>query len=98
MLHVVANLKVQSGQEEEIKKTFLKVLPEVEKEAGTLEYRLLQSQNNPLEFTVYEKYTDVDAFMTHGAAPYLSELIGAWIPILDGELEVITFDEIAGKG
>ncbi len=98
MLHVVAKIKVQSGQEEEIKKTFIAALPEVEKEAGTLEYRLLQSQNDPLEFTVYEKYTDIDAFMVHGGAPYVAEMIGAWVPILDGELEITTFDEVAAKG
>ncbi len=97
MLTVIAKLKAQSGQEENIEKAFLKALSEVEKEEGTLEYKLLRNQNDPLSFVVYEIYKDVDAFMTHGAAPYLAEMIEAWIPLLDGDLEVITYDEIASK-
>ena len=95
MLSVVAKIKAQSGQEEKIIEIFNKALPEVQKEEGTLEYRLLRSQNDPLTFVVYERYTDVDAFMVHGAAPYLVEMITAWVPLLDGDLEVITFDEVA---
>ncbi len=98
MLSVIAKLKAQERKNKKIKEAFLKALPEVEKEAGTLEYKLLRSQDNPLEFVVLEKYTDMDAFMVHGGAPYLGEMIGEWVSVLDGELEVLLYEEIAAKG
>lgn len=97
MLNVIASFKSKAGQEQKIIDAFNKSLKEVKKETGTVEYRLLRSQNDPLSFAVVEQYKDIDAFMVHGSAAHLVEMIETWIPLFDGNLEVITYDEIAKK-
>ncbi len=93
---VIAKLKAVNGKEEEMKKAILEVMPKVSEEEGTLIYTLNQNQNDPTEFLFYEKYTDMEALMTHSATPYFKALFKTLAPMLDGNAEIVTYDEVAG--
>ena len=71
------------------------MLPKVREEEGTLEYLLNKSQTDPTLFMVLEKYKDMDAFMVHGGTPYLAEMFVEITPLLDGDLSVELFDDLA---
>jgi len=95
MITVVAKLKAKSGGEAKIEEAFREVLPKARKEEGTLLYNLHRAQNDPATFMVLEKYRDMDAFMHHCATPYLKDLFDVIIPLLDGDMSVDMYDEIA---
>lgn len=95
MILVVAKLKAKSGEEAKVEKAMRDVLPKVREEEGTLVYTLNRSQNDPSTIMVFEKYKDMDAFMYHSSTPYLKELFGILMPLLDADVSVELFDEIA---
>ncbi len=95
MIAVVAKLKAKSGEEEKVEKALREVLPKARKEEGTLLYNLHRAQDDPATFMVFEKYSDMDAFMYHAATPYLKDLFDVVLPLLDGDLSIEMYDEIA---
>lgn len=95
MIVVVAKIKAKSGEEAKVEKALTGVLPKVREEEGTLEYLLNKSQSDPSTFMILEKYKDMDAFMAHGSTPYLAEMFVEITPLLDGDLAVELFDDLA---
>ena len=95
MITVVAKLKAKSGGEAKVEKAFREVLPKARQEEGTLLYNLHRAQNDPATFMVLEKYRDMEAFFQHASTPYLKELFDVVIPLLDGDMSVDLYDEIA---
>ncbi len=95
MIIVVAKLKAKSGEEEKVEKALGELLPKVKEEEGTLSYTLNRAQDDPSMFMVLEKYKDMDAFVYHSSTPYLQEMFAVVLPLLDGDLAVELFDEIA---
>ncbi len=94
MLVVVAKLKAKAGEEGKVEKALLDVLPKVREEEGTVAYTLNRSQADPAVLMVLEKYKDLDAFAAHGATPYLAELFGIVLPLLEGDVSLDMYDEI----
>ncbi len=95
MIVVVAKIKAKAGEEGKVEKALRDVLPKVREEEGTLEYLLNRSQSDPSTLMVLEKYKDMDAFMAHGSSPYLAEMFAEILPVLDGDLSVELFDDLA---
>ena len=95
MIVVVAKIKAKAGEEAKVEKALRDVLPKVREEEGTLEYLLNKSQTDPTLFMVLEKYKDMDAFMVHGGTPYLAEMFVEITPLIDGDLSVELFDDLA---
>ena len=95
MINVVAKIKAQAGEEGKVEKALRDVMPKVREEEGTLSYTLSKSQSDPTMLLVLEKYKDMDAFIVHSSTPYVSEMIVEIAPLLDGDMSVEMFDEIA---
>jgi len=95
MINVVAKIKAKAGEEAEVEQSLKNAIPKVRAEEGNLLYTLSKSQSDPTMLLMLEKYKDMDAFMVHSAAPYVSEMIVEIVPYLDGEMSVELFDEIA---
>ena len=93
---VVAKIKAVSGKEAEMKQAFLDVIPKVADEEGTLVYTLHQNQNDPTVFLFYEKYKDMDALVAHSSTSHFKALFKTIQPMLDGEPEIVMYNEIAG--
>lgn len=93
MPSVVANLKIKADQIEEAK-TFLAQLARetLESEEGTLQYTVHQRQDDPTTFVFFEKYSDEEAFKTHGKN--LASKGAALGPLLDGPPEIIMLEEV----
>ncbi len=95
MVVVVAKIKAKAGEEGKIEQALRDAIPKVRTEEGTLSYTLSKAQSDPSLFLVLEKYKDMDAFMFHSSQDYVMEMIMAISPLLDGDLLVEMFDEIA---
>ena len=95
MINVVAKIKAQAGQEGKIEQALRDAIPKVMAEEGTLSYTLSKSQSDPLLYLVLEKYKDMDTFMFHSSQDYVLEMIMAISPLLDGDLIVEMYDELA---
>ena len=95
MINVVAKIKARAGEEGKVEKALRDVLPKVRAEEGTLSYTLSKSQSDPSLLLVLEKYKDMDAFIFHSSQDYVMEMIMAISTLLDGDLLVEMFDEIA---
>jgi len=93
---IVAKLKAAKGKENEMKEALLAIIPEVKKEEGTLVYTLHQDQNDPCVFLFYEKYKDTDALVAHSSTPHFKALFKTIKPMLDGNPEIIMYNELAG--
>ena len=95
MIAVVTKLKAKSGEEEKVEKALRDVLPKVRGEEGTLLYSLHKKQDDPTTFMVFEKFKDMDALMAHGAAPYVKDMLDVVLPLLDGDMSLELYEEIA---
>ena len=93
---VVAKLKAKKGEEEKMEKTLKGIIPDVEKEEGTLIYTLHRSQADPGVFLFYEKYKDADALTYHSSTPHFKSLFGKIMPLLEGQPEIEMYEEIDG--
>ena len=93
---VVAKLKAKKGEEKKMESILKGILPDVQKEEGTLVYTLHRSQNNPGIFLFYEKYKDAEALTHHSTTPHFKLLFGNIMPLLDGQPEIEMYEEIGG--
>ena len=95
MIAGVAKLKAKNGEEAKVEKALRDVLPKVREEEGTLLYNLYRAQDDPAMFMVFEKYRDMDAFLQHASTPYLKDLFDVILPLLDRDISIEMYDEIA---
>jgi quinol monooxygenase YgiN len=95
MVAIVSKFKAKSGEEGKIEKALRDVLPKVRAEEGTLVYSLHKKMDDPATLMVFEKFKDMDALMVHGTAPYVKDMLDTVIPLLEGELSLEIYEEIA---
>lgn len=93
---VVARMKVQSGKESEFETMVKEIIPQVEKEEGTLQYTLSRAQANPLEYLFFEKYRDQEAINSHMTTEYFKEMSKKLAGVLDGAPVIEIFEEVDG--
>lgn len=90
---IVANLKIKADKIDEAKEVLKKLSEEtLAAEEGTLEYTVLQRQDDPTGFVFYERYADEEAFKIHGKN--LASKGGLFAPLLDGPPEIIMLRKV----
>ena len=90
---VVANLKIKADKIDEAKDVLNKLAEEtLAAEEGTLEYTVLQRQDDPTGFVFYERYADEEAFKVHGKN--LASKGALFAPLLDGPPEIIMLRKV----
>ena len=67
----VSTFIAKDGKESELQQALYVLIEPTRQEAGCLRYELHQNIENPKEFTMIEKFKDLDAFYSHGNQPYL---------------------------
>ena len=70
-LTVIAHLRALNGQIEETKQFLLGLIEPTRQEAGCVEYWLHQDNDDPVEFTFYENWTDRAEWDKHMELPHL---------------------------
>lgn len=89
---VVARLKSRPGSEAQLEQAFRKMIPAVRSEAGTLQYVLHRSVQDPTVFVFYELYQDQEALNFHSKTSHMKEMVTSIGPLLDGrpQIEILT--------
>ena len=75
MITIIARLKILPGNEAEAEKALSEMAAAVEaNEPGALAYIMHRNQREPADVTVFEVYTDGEAFSAHGQTSHMAAL------------------------
>lgn len=85
---IMAPMRTIKGKGKEFEELFKKLIPLVEKEKNTLEYRLYRQEDDPDRFVVFEKYKDKEALKFHSSTPYFKEFGEKVAPLLVGPVDL----------
>ncbi|MBN3940198.1 MAG: putative quinol monooxygenase [Nostoc sp.] len=69
-IYIVARLIALPNKVEELKALLLELIEPARQEAGAIEYKLLQNQDDPTDFTFVEEWTSDEALNTHLDSPH----------------------------
>jgi len=95
LLIVVAEMTARPGKEEALRKALLALIEPTRAEAACRQYNLHESTERPGQFVFYEKWTSRQKLDEHLATPHMKHL-GEQLPeLLEGEMRVVTYTQIA---
>ena len=98
MLTITAIIRTKQGQEETMRQALLDVAENVQKnEPDTLGFFISQDSDDPCVFTTYERFTDRPAMDRHNNSDAVARFFGIAKPILDGDVTLLTCEEISAK-
>jgi quinol monooxygenase YgiN len=95
MIVLVAMLKAKAGNEKRVEDILRGMIPNVQKEKGTMKYILHRSKKDPTEFMFYEEYADQAALDLHGGTSYFKQLGKDLDGLLDGAPKELFFLPVA---
>ena len=99
MLTITAIIRAQKGHEDTMRQGLLEVAENVQKnEPDTLGFFISQDPDDPCVFTTYERFTDRTAMDRHNNSDAVARFFGIAKPILDGDVTLVTCEEISTKG
>lgn len=98
MLTITAIIRVKSGQQEAMRQALLAVAENVrENEPDTQGFFICRDTGDPCVFTTYERFTDQAAMDRHNGSDTVARFFEVAGPLLDGEVTLLTCDEIFAK-
>ncbi|MEH2322261.1 MAG: putative quinol monooxygenase [Nostoc sp.] len=69
-IRIVARIIALPNKVEELKAVLLELIEPTRQEAGAIEYKLLQNQDDPTDFTFIEEWTSDEVLNTHLDSPH----------------------------
>jgi quinol monooxygenase YgiN len=98
MLTITAVIRAKNGHEETMRRALLDVAENVRvNEPDTISFFVSQDQANPCVFTTYERFLDQAAMDAHNNSEVVARFFGIAKPILDGDVVLVTANEISMK-
>lgn len=98
MKAITAILRARPGAEEILRAALLDVAAHVaENEPDTVGFFVSQDAGDPARFTTYERFVDSTAMDRHNRSAAVARFFAIAQPILDGEVILVTADEISFK-
>lgn len=89
-LTIVASIIVKQGQRDFVKSEMIKLIDPTLVEAGCVEYRLHQNNNNPDHFLFYECWQSREAWQKHRENTHMSE----YRAVVEGAIESFDVSEM----
>lgn len=89
-LTIVASIIVKQGQRDFVKSEMIKLIDPTLVEAGFVEYRLHQNNNNPEHFLFYECWQSREAWQKHRENTHMSE----YRAVVEGAIESFDVSEM----
>lgn len=90
-LTIVASIIVKQGQRDFVKSEMIKLFDPTLVEAGCVEYRLHQNNNNPEHFLFYECWQSREAWQKHRENTHMSE----YRAVVEGAIESFDVSEMS---
>lgn len=98
MITITAFIRVKKGHEQTMRKGLLEVAADVAKnEPDTIGYFISQDANDPCVFATYERFSDQAAMDRHNNSATVARFFDIAGPILDGDVTLLTAQEIFSK-
>ena len=88
MVHVIARHWARPDTVNEVRRLLLELIEPTRAEPGCIKYELLQSVEDPSEFTFVEAFVSDAAFAIHASAPYIVALQPRLAPLTARPSEV----------
>ena len=98
MITITAVITAKPGEEGTMRDALLAVAAHVSaNEPETLGFFVAQDRSDPCRFTTYERFADVAAMDRHNGSDAVAKFFAIAKPILDGEVVLVTADELSAK-
>jgi len=98
MKTITAIIRTKAGTEESMRDGLLAVAAHVAaNEPETIGFFISQDAADPCVFTTYERFVDQAAMDRHNGSDAVAAFFEIAKPILDGEVTLLTSDEISAK-
>jgi quinol monooxygenase YgiN len=78
----------KSGRESELRGRLVRLAALSRREAGCLEYTLLEDPSDPARLSIFERWVDRDALDAHDATSYVREFVASFDHLLEEPLAV----------
>ncbi len=99
MLTISAIIRAKKGHEATMRQGLLDVAANVRaNEPETIGFFIAQDAKDPCLFTTYERFKDQAAMDRHNNSAVVAKFFGIAKPILDGDVILVTAEEIFAKG
>ncbi|UGY14042.1 putative quinol monooxygenase [Bradyrhizobium septentrionale] len=99
MLTITAVIRAKQDHEATMRQALLDVVDHVRaNEPSTIGYYVSQDASDPCVFATYERYPDQAAMDRHNNSPAVARFFDIARPILDGDVILVSANEIASKG
>ncbi len=92
---VIARFTAKPDREHALREVLLRLVEPTRREAGCLHYEMVQSQNDPRQFTFFERWQDEPSLMAHAQAPHVMRAREERVALLDGPHDVSRWDVVA---
>ncbi len=98
MLTITAIIKTKDGYADTMRQALLEVADNVKRnEPNTLGFFISEDPGAPGTFTTYERFADQAAMDAHNNSDVVARFFGIAKPILDGDVILLTCNEISSK-
>lgn len=98
MLTITAVIRAKKGHEATMRQALLDVVAHVRaNEPSTVGYHVSQDAADACVFATYERYVDQAAMDRHNNSPAVARFFEVAKPILDGDVILVSANEIASK-
>lgn len=98
MIIITAVIRARKGYEQTMAQALLEVAEHVRaNEPNTIGFHISQDAQDPCLFATYERFNDRAAMDLHNNSDVVARFFGIAKPILDGEVILITANEISAK-
>jgi quinol monooxygenase YgiN len=98
MLTITAIIRTRKGYEQTMSQALLEVAEHVRRnEASTVGFFIAQDLADPCVFTTYERFVDQAAMDAHNNSSVVARFFGIAKPILDGDVTLVTCQEVSVK-
>ena len=95
---ITAVIRAKQGSEDIMRQGLLDVAENVQKnEPDTIDFFICQDPKDPCVFTTYERFTDQAAMDLHNNSEAVARFFGIAKPLLDGDVVLVTCNEISAK-
>ena len=85
---LVPEFHAKSGRESELRGRLVRLAELSRREAGCLEYTLLEDPSDPARLSILERWVDRDALDAHDATSYVREFVASFDHLLEEPLAV----------
>jgi quinol monooxygenase YgiN len=98
MLTITAVIRAKAGQEQAMRQALLDVAKNVQDtEPNTISFFVSQDATDPQVFTTYERFVDREAMDAHNGSAAVARFFAIAKPIIDGDVVLVTAEEISAK-